>query len=211
MSSEAEDPERSEPESDARTRKSEPVEETVVEAEAVTDALTAQDLGIDLPDDPQAAVDLLVGEVSVARDEAAAYLDDLRRVAADFENFRKRALRDQQETTQRAAERILVELLPALDSFDAAVAVEPSSESEEKLMAGMHRTHSQLIALLEKQGLEVVETIGAPFDPEVHEAVMSPSDGTGNLVVSQELRRGYALKGRLVRPALVALDFEQGE
>lgn len=187
----------------------------VVHAEVVLDESetqpTAEELGIELPEDHQEAIGLLLLKVKEAREEASTYLDDLKRVAADFDNFRRRALREQAESTQRAAERILVELLPALDSFDAAVAVEASTESEEKLLAGMHRTHDQILSILRNQGLEVVPTLGEPFDPEIHEAVMSPSDGSGRLVVSEELRRGYTLKGRLVRPALVALEYEGGD
>lgn len=184
----------------------------VVHAEVVLDESEIhpgpEDLGIDLPDDDAEAIDLLLRKLKEAREEAGAYLDDLRRVAADFDNYRRRSLREQAETTQRAAERILVELLPALDSFDAAVAVEAATESEEKLLAGMHRTHEQILTILRNQGLEVVPSVGEPFDPEIHEAVMSPAEGDGRLIVSQELRRGYRLKGRLVRPALVALEFE---
>lgn len=165
-------------------------------------------LGLELPDDPEEAVDTLLIELATARDEATSYLDDLKRVAADFDNYRRRALKEQGETTQRAAERILVELLPALDSFDAALSVEASTESEEKVMAGMHRTHEQLLNALGTHGLEIVPTVGEAFDPEVHEAVMSPAGDGGRLMVSEELRRGYTLKGRLVRPALVAVDHE---
>lgn len=189
-----------------------PSDEEVVRAEVVLDESethpTPEDLGIDLPNDPQEAIDLLLLKLKEAREEGSSYLDDLKRVAADFDNYRRRATREQAETTQRAAERIVVELLPALDTFDAAVAVEASSESEEKLLAGMHRTHDQILTILRNQGLTVVPTVGEPFDPEIHEAVMSPSEGEGRLIVSQELRRGYTLKDRLVRPALVALEYE---
>ncbi len=194
---------------------SEQGEEQAVEAEVVLEDSevqpTAEDLGIELPDDASEAIDFLLVKLAQARDEATSYLDDLKRVAADFDNFRRRALREQAETTQRAAERILVELLPALDSFDAAVAVEASTDSEEKLVAGMHRTHEQLLNALRGHGLEVVLTVGEPFDPEVHEAVMSPPNAEGRLIVSEELRRGYSLKGRLVRPALVAVEYEDTE
>lgn len=197
------------------SRKTEVEDPEAVEAEIVLDESeiqpTAEELGIDLPDDPGKAINHLLVKVKEARDEATSYLDDLKRVAADFDNYRRRSMREQGESTQRAAERILTELLPALDSFDAAVAVEASTESEEKLLAGMHRTHDQILTILRNQGLEIVPTVGEPFDPEVHEAVMSPSDGTGRLVVSEELRRGYTLKGRLVRPALVALEHEGEE
>ena len=184
----------------------------VVEGEVVsiepTPPPTAADLGIDLPEDRQSAEDLLLTRLGEAREEASSYLDDLKRVAADFDNFRRRTLREQAETSQRATERILLELLPVLDSFDAAMAVDASTDSEEKLLAGMHRTHDQLLTILANQGVEAVPTLGESFDPEIHEAVMSPSDGEGKLVVSQELRRGYTVKGRLARPALVALEYE---
>ncbi|HEX2153258.1 MAG TPA: nucleotide exchange factor GrpE [Acidimicrobiia bacterium] len=184
----------------------------VFEAEVVLDESearpSAEDLGLDLPDDPDEAIDVLLLKVKEARDEATSYLDDLRRVAADFDNYRRRSTREQGETTQRAAERIVTELLPALDTLDAAAAVETTTESEKKLLAGMHRTRDQILTILRAQGLEVVPTLGEPFDPEMHEPVMSPSEGSGKLVVSDELRRGYRLRERLIRPALVALEFE---
>jgi molecular chaperone GrpE len=182
------------------------VQGEVVSVEAATPT-TAADLGIDLPPDRQTAEELLVSRLAEAREEASTYLEDLKRVAADFENFRRRSLREQAETSQRATERILLELLPVLDTFDAAVAVEPTTGTEEKLLAGMHRTHDQLLTILGNQGVEMVPTVGEVFDPEIHEAGMSPTAGDGTLVVSEELRRGYTVKGRLARPALVALEY----
>lgn len=162
-------------------------------------------LGVDLPADKDAAISLLLEELRDAQSEASSYLDDLRRVAADFENFRKRAMREQQATVERAAERVVTALLPVLDSFDAALAIEARSETEEKLLGGMRSTHSQLMDVLAKEGLEAVPTWGEPFDPEIHEAVMSNGDGS-RLVVSRELRRGYRLRGKVLRAALVALE-----
>ncbi|MFP5332518.1 MAG: nucleotide exchange factor GrpE [Acidimicrobiia bacterium] len=167
--------------------------------------LSAEALGIDLPDDPEEAKQVLLAAVHEARAEAGTYLDDLRRVAADFDNFRKRAVRDQQHIVDRAAERVLVNMLPVLDSFDAALAIEPTTETEEQLLRGMRGTHAQLMDVLAKEGLEPIQTVGEPFDPEVHEAVMT-SGGDGPLIVAQELRRGYALRGRVLRAALVALE-----
>lgn len=188
------------------------MDEHEVQAEVVLDESethpTAEDLGLDLPEAPEEAVDYLLLRLKEARDEATSYLGDLKRVAADFDNYRRRALREQNETTQRAAERVVAELLPALDSFDAALAVEASTDSEEKLLAGMHRTQDQILTILRGQGLDIIPTVGEYFDPEVHEAVMSPTEGEGRLVVTEELRRGYRLKDRLVRPALVALEYE---
>ena len=166
-------------------------------------------LGVDLPADKDEAIALLLEELRTARDEAMSYLDDLRRVAADFENFRKRATREQQTTVERAAERVLQAMLPVLDSFDAALNIEGHSESEEKLLDGMRGLHAQLMDVLAKEGLEQIPTWGEPFDPEVHEAVMSTGDGS-RLTVSQELRRGYRLRGKVLRAALVALEASDG-
>ena len=97
-------------------------------------------------------------------------------------------------------------MLPVLDSFDAALAIEPSTETEKKMLGGMRSTYDQLMDVLAKEGLQPIEAAGVPFDPELHEAVMSSGDG--DLVVSQELRRGYLLGGRVLRAALVALESE---
>lgn len=167
--------------------------------------LSAEGLGLDLPDDPDEAKHVLLSAVHEARAEAGTYLDDLRRVAADFDNFRKRAVRDQQHIVDRAAERVLSNMLPVLDSFDAALAIEATTETEEQLLRGMRSTHAQLMDVLAKEGLEPIQTIGEPFDPEVHEAVMT-SGGNGPLIVSEELRRGYTLRGRVLRASLVALE-----
>lgn len=168
-------------------------------------------LGLDLPDNDREAIDLLLRELRDAREEASSYLSDLKRVAADFDNFRKRALREQQTTVDRASERVVREMLPILDSFDGALAIEAQTETEQKLLSGMRGTYAQLMDVLAKEGLEVIETWDQPFDPEVHEAVMSPQHGSGQLMVSTELRRGYRLRGKLLRAALVALEFEHTE
>ena len=192
-------------------KRTETEQDQVVEADAVVDDAdrepTADDLGLVLPEDPEEAVRYLLRKVQEAREEASSYLDDLKRVAADFDNYRRRATREIGEATQRAAERLVTELLPVLDTFDAALAFEPTTEAEEKLLAGMHRTREQPLTILNDQGLEIVPSVGEPFDPESHEAVMAPNEGSGRLVVKEELRRGYRLKGRLVRPAQVAVEY----
>ncbi len=185
--------------------------EEVVEAEVVAEVPDPASLGLELPADPEEAIALLLRELRDAREEATSYLDDLRRVAADFDNFRKRALREQAQIVERAAERLIVDLLPVLDSFDAALAIEPQTETEEKVLAGMRSTHTQFLDVLSKHGLEVIPTWGEPFDPEIHEAVNSPGPGEGRLMVTEELRRGYRLRGRVIRAALVAVAHERNE
>ena len=160
---------------------------------------------IDLPEDPERAVEALAEELTQARQTAESYLDDLRRVAADFENFRKRAARDRDEIVERASQRLVTSLLPVLDSFDASVTAGEDVD-DEPVLAGMRNIHQQLMAVLRAEGLEPIEAAGRPFDPEHHEAVAGGGDG--HLVVTAEARRGYTLKGRVLRPTLVEVAAE---
>ena len=173
------------------------------DAPETDEAATAAIEDLDLPEDPDAAVEVLAAELAEARDLAAARLDDLQRIAAEFENFRKRAEREREETRQRASQRLIEALLPVLDSFDAAFAHEAQTPGEELLKKGMTSTFHQLMEILQREGLSVIPAAGEPFDPSVHEAV---SGATGDdLVVDTELRRGYTLRGRVIRPAMVTV------
>ncbi|HZD22669.1 MAG TPA: nucleotide exchange factor GrpE [Acidimicrobiia bacterium] len=178
-----------------------------VQAELVKTELTPDphDLGLELPDDTDRAIELLLTEVQTARGEASTYLDDLKRVAADFDNYRKRTTRESAVMLDRATEKVVIGLMPVLDTFDAALNTEPQTETEQKLYSGMLNTREQLLSALKSEGLEVIPTVGEPFNPEIHEPVGAPS-GDGELTVSQELRRGYRLRGKVLRAALVALD-----
>jgi molecular chaperone GrpE len=167
----------------------------------------AADLELELPEDPEDAISLLIGAVAEARGEAGEYLAVMQRVAADFDNYRKRVERDHAENINRASQRVMERLLPALDSFDAALAYEPKSPAEDKILDGMRGTHSQLMEILDGEGLSPIPALGEAFDPKVHEAVAGPQeDGDGSLVVAQELRRGYTMRGRVVRPSLVVVE-----
>ncbi len=161
-----------------------------------------------MPEEHEDAVQTLLRELVSAREEAGSYLGDLQRVAADFDNFRKRMLRDQAENVERASERVVAGLLPVLDTLDAALATEVESETERKLWEGVRGTRDLLLDTLAGEGFAVVESVGTDFDPNLHEAVLAPEPAAGRLIVTQEMRRGYTLKGRLLRPALVAVDHE---
>ena len=161
---------------------------------------------IELPEDPVEAVPMLLAALGGAQAETAGYLDAMQRVAAEFDNFRKRTAREREEIIDRASQRVIERLLPTLDSFDAALAYEPQTDGEEKILAGMRDTHRLLLEALAADGFEPIEATGVRFDPAVHEAVTGPAgEGEGELLV-QEMRRGYTLRGRVVRAALVAVE-----
>jgi molecular chaperone GrpE len=166
-----------------------------------------EELGIELPDDPDAAQALLLRELAEARQEAGEYLETLQRIAADFDNFRKRVERDQTENVQRASQRLIEALLPTLDTLDAALAFETQTDGEAKMLEGVRGTHTQLLETLAREGFGPIDAAGHPFDPSVHEAVAGPTEqGDGDLVVATELRRGYVMRGRVIRPSLVMVE-----
>ncbi len=173
-----------------------------------SDGPTAHDLGLELPDDPDETQALLLRELGEARQQAGEHLEMLQRVAADFDNFRRRVERDQAENVERASQRVIESLLPTLDAFDAATAFEPQSPSEEKIREGMVSTRNQLLETLARERFEPIPAAGEVFDPKVHEAVSGPgeSEGNGDLIVGAELRRGYVMRGRVIRPSLVMVE-----
>ncbi len=156
-----------------------------------------------VPDDVESAE----AAVEADLDQLAAERDELKVVAqrlqADFENYKKRMLREQTLAIERANERILEAMLPVLDSFELAQrSLEDPDADVDKLRDGVLAAIRQLGEVTNKEGLERVHPLGESFDPTEHEAVMH-DDGDGEAVVVEVFRTGYRLKGRVVRPAMV--------
>jgi molecular chaperone GrpE len=137
-----------------------------------------------------------------AEESAPAPDDSYLRLAADFDNYRKRTAREHAELTQRANERLLNELLPVLDDLERAL--EAAAEHEEaKLEEGVRLVHRSLLSLVERHGLTEIATEGA-FDPHVHEALLAqPGEGAEEGSVLQVLQKGYRLGDKVIRPARV--------
>jgi molecular chaperone GrpE len=148
-----------------------------------------------------------LAEVERERDE---YLDDLKRVAAEFENYRKRAARDQEGLVARAHERLVKELLPVLDDLERAL---EAAEREEAggagnaptLPAGFLLVYRELKEALAKEGLVEIETDGR-FDPHVHEALLTQPSEKDDGAILEVLQKGYRLGDRVLRPARVVIS-----
>jgi molecular chaperone GrpE len=129
--------------------------------------------------------------------------DRLLRIAADFENYKKRAARERQEYVQLANERLIAELIPILDDLERALAA-AEEHQEAQLEEGVELVHRSLAALLERHGVRPIETDGR-FDPHVHEALLSqPSEAEEGSVIDV-VQKGYKLGERVVRPARVVV------
>ena len=145
-----------------------------------------------------------LAEVEKERDERT---DDLKRVAAEFDNYRKRVARDQQSLAARAHERLVKELLPVLDDLERALQAAEEHE-EAKLEDGVRLVHRELQEALAKEGLQEIET-NAHFDPHVHEALLSQPSEQDDGAILEVLQKGYRLGDRVLRPARVVIS--QGE
>ncbi|HOC06050.1 MAG TPA: nucleotide exchange factor GrpE [Bacillota bacterium] len=128
------------------------------------------------------------------------------RLAADFDNYRKRTQRQTQEVVARANEELFCQLLPVLDNFSIAL----ESLTDESVLKGMTMIYDQLMGVLEAEGVKVIEATGCTFDPMVHEAVGFDHcpDLPENAII-EELRKGYTLGGKVIRPAAVKVNIKK--
>ncbi len=147
----------------------------------------------------EASVDELA-ETTRQRDE---YLDALQRLKAEFDNYRKRAARDQSALVERAAERLVRELVPVLDDLERALEAAAAHE-EAKLEDGVRLVHRSLAEAMAREGLTEIETEG-PFDPHSQEALLAQPSNEPEGTVIQVLQKGYRLGDRVVRPARVVV------
>lgn len=145
-------------------------------------------------------------ELEEARRQAAEYRDHLQRLTADFDNFRKRVLKEQTRSVEMATEPLIRRLLEVLDDFDLALMHAEQKPEFENFLHGVELVYAKLKDSLRAEGLEPIEAVGRAFDPELHEALMQSGEGDGEPVVADVLRQGYTMKGRVIRPAGVKVS-----
>ncbi len=142
-----------------------------------------------------------VSELDAAKKQAAEYLDHLQRLKAEFDNYRKRVIKEQTRAMEMAAEPFVRKLLEVLDEFDLALMAAERTPDLKKFLHGVELVYAKLLDILRSEGLERIEAEGKPFDPERHEALMQSGGSEGEPFVADVLRQGYAMKGRVIRPA----------
>ncbi len=164
------------------------------------------------PNPVEVAAEEILTDVVALTSERDEYLNALQRSQADFANYRKRVLRQQEEQTSRAAIDLVTKLLPVLDTFDLAVAHLDKTDADDGPTTegeALRQARAQLLDTLAKEGLERVDEHGVGFDPEVHDAVAHApgeegEDGeSGGARIDEVLRAGYRWRGQTLRPAMV--------
>ena len=150
------------------------------------------------------AEDAIAADLDKARAEAESYLDDLRRLQADFDNYRKRTLREQTARAASASQALVARLLLVLDNFELAVSSAEHSRDFDRMLKGVEMVFGEFREVMEGEGLVKIEAEGKPFDPERHEAVIAVEhEGTEPGMVVDIVRTGYELRGKVLRPAMV--------
>lgn len=143
--------------------------------------------------------------------ELQAKLDEtenkMLRAQADFDNFRRRSRLDQEAAQKYRAQSLVSEIIPALDNFERALQIEADNDQTKSLLQGMNMVYNQLVQALQNEGVEAINSVGEQFDPHLHQAVMQVEDENfeSNTVV-EELQKGYKLKDRVIRPAMVKVN-----
>jgi molecular chaperone GrpE len=129
------------------------------------------------------------------------------RMQADFENSRRRARLDLEATEKYKSQGLITELLPAIDNFERALKMEADNDQAKSLLQGMEMVYRSLLDTLKKEGAEQIESVGKEFDPHLHQAIMQVEDENfdSNIVV-EEFQKGYMLKDRVIRPAMVKVN-----
>lgn len=169
----------------------------------MTEPQDPQTTGSGAAESPAADAPAPASSIEQVQRERDDYYDRLLRKTAEFDNFRKRVERERKEFTEWAAADVLGDLLAVMDDFDRALAADAPADAQ-AYKAGVELIHRALLDLVRKRGVTSIETVGTDFDPHKHQAVAYDAvEGAREGEVVAELRKGYMLGERLLRPALV--------
>lgn len=145
--------------------------------------------------------------LSHQEESTQGYLEQIKRLQADFENWRKRVEQEKLFLVENGSAALVEKLLPVLDNFERALAAPRKNGDEESFRAGVEMIYKQLMDLLRDEGLKPIQSVGLPFDPALHEAFAYEERKNGNdHSVIEEARKGYHFKGRVLRPSLVKVS-----
>ncbi|PFO03658.1 nucleotide exchange factor GrpE [Bacillus sp. AFS076308] len=152
-------------------------------------------------------VEQYLQEIQQLKDKLEEADNRILRLQADFDNFRRRTRLDQEAGEKYRAQKLITDLLPALDNFERAMKVEADNEQVKSLLQGMDMVYRGMVDALKKEGVEPIEAVGKEFDPHLHQAVMQGEDENyGSNIVTDEFQKGYLLKDRVIRPSMVKVN-----
>lgn len=182
-------------------------EQVIEENEAVEETIEATESSETVEETVEEEIVEEVDPVAELEAKLVAEEERYLRLRADFDNLKRRSQLDREAQAKYRAQILLTDLLPVLDNFERALSVDATSEEAQNMKKGIDMVYRSLVEATTKEGLEIIATEGEAFDPNIHQAVMqesNPEQESG--IVLQELQRGYQLKDRVLRPAMVKVN-----
>ncbi|WP_106768374.1 nucleotide exchange factor GrpE [Paenibacillus faecalis] len=168
--------------------------------ESSDDENVSQEANSSEGDDLQVELEKLQNEMSEQQQRTL-------RVQADFDNFRRRTQKEKEDLAKYASSKLITELLPVFDNFERAIAASEDNQDFESFSKGVSMIFRQLETVLNAEGLTAMNSVGQPFNPEFHQAIMQvESDEYEEGIVVEEVQKGYMLKDRVLRPAMVKVS-----
>ncbi|MCP4263966.1 MAG: nucleotide exchange factor GrpE [Candidatus Brocadiaceae bacterium] len=158
-------------------------------------------------EDPGKLTEEMIADLKMKAEERDSFLDQLLRNKAEFANYQKRIIKENEATAQLAVRDLILDILQELDNFDRALKLADDSKDIAKFVEGIKLIEVQLLKVLSKYGVKSIETTGKSFDPNIHEAVMEEENNEmPHHTIIAEFQRGFMLKERVVRPAKVKVS-----
>ena len=186
------------------------IENSESEADADVNENDEENVQEEAQDDIDSLDDLTKEDILELKKKAVerdTYLDQLLRTKAEFMNYQKRMVKESESTSQFAVQSLILDFLPELDNFDRALKLADSSKDIVKFVEGIKLIEEQLFKVLGKYGVEPIETVGKPFDPNLHEAVMEEENNEmPHHTIIDEFQKGFLLKERVIRPSKVKVS-----
>ncbi|WP_285765398.1 nucleotide exchange factor GrpE [Peribacillus sp. SI8-4] len=187
-----------------QTLENETIEENAAEA-----VLAEEEIPAEQNQEPVEKDELQLAQEKIAELQAKIEEMDNRylRLQADFDNSRRRAKLDMEAAQKYRVQSIAGDLVEALDNFERATKIEAENEQTKSLLSGMEMVYKAITDALAKEGIEPISSVGEEFDPRLHQAVMQVQDENfGSNIVVEEFQKGYLLKDRVIRPAMVKVN-----
>ena len=149
-------------------------------------------------------IEKLQEELKMEKDKSIEYLNRLKYLQADFENYRKRVEKEFEEMTLRSNVRLIANLLSILDDLERAIETGKTTQNIEALLKGVEMVYKNLQVILEHEGLVKIEAVGKPFNPNIHEVLVKvPTETHDEGIIVEEARKGFMFKGKVIRPSIV--------
>ena len=190
-------------------KNNEPIIENETAEETVVEEIFAEQAEVEQASETEEVDELQVAQAKITELEAKIEEMENRylRLQADFDNSRRRAKLDMEAARKYRVQDLATNLLQALDNFERAMKVEVDHEQANSLLQGMDMIYNGIVEALKNEGVEAIEAVGKEFDPHLHQAVMQVQDENfGSNIVVEEFQKGYILKDRVIRPAMVKVN-----